>query len=773
MSTGSKSWLPREFPERFFGPGNKLDWKEIRGGRLPSNTQKGLAPWLEDLQTGADPLLLPRVREEDDSVEWYALSSTERGARALHEQLLAFVGPSYAGPWFTWSQLEATDPVDAEVMRVAPGRAYRLRLPRRDLKFKQEVREKLLCMRALRKERPARLTPLPRPTGRILGDFEHALRARDGAAAAAHIQEIRRLGRLSAQNQLFLEVLRAECVLAWDDILESRHFGPLLELPRPRRVTQALLRALYARHLRTFEDSGDAKGAIERFKQLWLAYPGLFRTRHGMDAPEVSRCFMMVAAVAEPARPELRDELLATLAANDPARPYLEALAALVPDVQAPVVANRLAAAREAFGQGDVDRAFREAWAHPGGEERLVLLLRCARELDTLEAASQALSAVDAASPAEREAIFARAPLRTHYERLLELATRPPAPTPSGPVPTPPATIPVDPGSWLERLRQPAPWPRAVEVLERGVREWNRSEWLADPARVEATAKELGSARPLWGDEVLRTALPHLLSFLLTPEGPERALKPVLEQLAAVITLDDQVRVEQLQALSEVTEAQLRIGLAPSEYRSALGGLRETWTRVGAASLGDWALDTLDMLVAQPVADRDERTRFFYDVTTYFRQHARRTSREQFLLLRDLARELDLEVPGDLQRWLTEESREDADTDASLATSLAGRRIALYSLKEAVLERVARVIRELAPTARVECFSDKAGGSPSLKHHAATADIFVIATAAAKHAATGFIESNRKPGATTLYAAGQGSASMLRALSEHTSRPRP
>ena len=57
--------------------------------------------------------------------------------------------------------------------------------------------------------------------------------------------------------------------------------------------------------------------------------------------------------------------------------------------------------------------------------------------------------------------------------------------------------------------------------------------------------------------------------------------------------------------------------------------------------------------------------------------------------------------------------------------------------------------------------SDKVGGSPALKQQAATADLFVIATAAAKHAATEFIMSHRPKGARTLFAAGQGSASMI------------
>jgi hypothetical protein len=62
---------------------------------------------------------------------------------------------------------------------------------------------------------------------------------------------------------------------------------------------------------------------------------------------------------------------------------------------------------------------------------------------------------------------------------------------------------------------------------------------------------------------------------------------------------------------------------------------------------------------------------------------------------------------------------------------------------------------------------DHVGGSPSLRTAAGTADVFVVATAAAKHAATIFIDANRPKSRTTLFARGQGSASLLDALRGH------
>lgn len=764
MSAPEDAWPPPDFAGRFFGPGNKLRWDAIEKGTLKPDTLERIAPWIEDLRTGAEFLCLPRV-QENGSVEWYVLASTDRGARSLREQLVAFLGPSLVGPWLSWSRFDDKDAIDVAVQKAAPRRVYRLRV--HDRALIEQVRAKLLLFRALREERPARTAATARPVGRILGDFEYTLRTQDGEQAAEYIAELRRLGRLSAQNHLFLEILRLESLHAWDEILQEPRLNTLVMLTRPRRVTQALIRALYARDLQHFELTGDAQGAVARFREsIWPRWSVLFRVRQGMDAPEALKCFMMVAAVATPARPSLRDELLTVFASGAPDRHYMEALGALVPATEPPAHAvSGLEHVRTAYEQGDVDRAFGQALGLPSSLARLVLLLRCAREIDTLDIAARAIAEVESAPPALRKELLDRAPMRALWERLLDLTTgtyQRQAPAPVGSPPSP--TVPGELVDWLERLLRETEWPAALDVLERGVREWSRDAWLAAPARVAMAAKAIAAPRRAWGDEALRNGLPHLLHFLLPSDEPERTLKPVLRELAGVVTLDDQVRTEQLRILTEITEALLKIGLSPDEYQEAVWALQETWRRIGAATLGDWALDTLDMLITHPAAAPAERAQFFHETSRYLRQHARRTTRDQVLLLQALAEELELELPPDIARTFSEKQGEESDEGEELSAALSGRRIALYSLKEPTLKRVASVINALAPTARVALFSDKAGGSPSLKQQAATADIFVIATAAAKHAATGFIDANRPADAITLYAAGQGSASMLRAL---------
>ena len=73
-----------------------------------------------------------------------------------------------------------------------------------------------------------------------------------------------------------------------------------------------------------------------------------------------------------------------------------------------------------------------------------------------------------------------------------------------------------------------------------------------------------------------------------------------------------------------------------------------------------------------------------------------------------------------------------------------------------------RRVRQQWPNMRVEVSSDK-DGNPALKQHARNADLIILATRRATHAATGFITDNAQ-GALFRYPSGSGSASMVRAV---------
>jgi hypothetical protein len=202
--------------------------------------------------------------------------------------------------------------------------------------------------------------------------------------------------------------------------------------------------------------------------------------------------------------------------------------------------------------------------------------------------------------------------------------------------------------------------------------------------------------------------------------------------------------------------------VSKDEYVEILEHVFTALQSAESPSVADVALDALEMLVNAPCPGVEQRQQFAIQVIAIFQRWYKRIDRAQFVLLQALTSELEIAgAMGVLAAKFEEE------TTTSQWAQLEGKRIAIYSLQETALRRAAMVIDQLSPGIRVDTFSDHVGGSPALRKAATTADLFILATAAAKHAATTFIETRRPRNLPTLYARGQGSASLLEALREY------
>src|SRR5262249_22739110 len=90
------------FLDRFFGqPANEIALHSLR-----PELRAWLQPWIDDLEGPTDqPVVLPRRR--NGRLQWFAMAFSDRQARALRDDLGAFVGPCY--PDFA-GQLAPLDP---------------------------------------------------------------------------------------------------------------------------------------------------------------------------------------------------------------------------------------------------------------------------------------------------------------------------------------------------------------------------------------------------------------------------------------------------------------------------------------------------------------------------------------------------------------------------------------------------------------------------------------------------------------------------------------
>ena len=385
------------FEEQFFGPGNRLRWQAIRDGTLAPDVRDRLSPFLHQLGTNPDVLVLPRVLE-NGRVQWYILCSSARFARIARDEFRAFLGPSYSDFEGQPSLMDDHDAVEAAVLARCGENAFRLEISNPTL-F-ETARNRLLLLIRLRNERPRRHASLVRPSGRILRDFEYALLGRDGNAASECIRELDASGRLTTANLLFLRIRRFAALDNWSEILALPELNSILLLPRPRRVTEDLVRAVYAGELRQFEEGSRAEEAVATFRSGVLPrYAELYASRAGLAGFEVDVSFTLAAIVSEARSSEI-DAIIAAYPEGIPGASYLRAIAALKPVARASTgLASPLQQAQAALAAVDIDEAFELAAALPSSFARSAILLRGAREMGTLAAAAVALDSLNSLAP--------------------------------------------------------------------------------------------------------------------------------------------------------------------------------------------------------------------------------------------------------------------------------------------------------------------------------------------------------------------------------------
>lgn len=734
------------FEEEFFGPGNRISWQSIRDGALGADAAARLAPFLDDFRAGLDIVTLPRVTPDNKS-QWYFLCSSERHARLARDLARAFVGPSYSDLDDQPAPLQPSDPIDAAVLTRYNGNAFRITI--RDQQLVGAARERLHLLMTLRREQPVRDPHRLRPIGRILRDFEFALQSRDERTAAALIAEIRHAGHLSANNLVFLDVLRLSSVENWRAILALPELASLLAIDRPRRVTEALIRAVYAVHLHEFEHQLRVRDALERFaSQVLPAFGSLYRSRALLGGFAVDASFALAAAVTQPPQLGAVSDIQQGYVEGTSEREYIDAIASAIAPPAAPPEPASISAARAAYAEGRVDAAFTVALSLAPSFERSSILLLCASEMGTLTAAQLALEAAAGLPPAQRQRIEDNAALRRIRHSLQDIGDG------HGE-----SAVPSSWPQWLERLKSDVPWKGALPAADTAAREWSIEELLGDASAIQKLADLLVEERPSWAKSALLDSLPHMLSFL-SRRGPDVRLRPVYDSLYLLLATDVDVSLPQLDALLSVIETRLALGISGEAYRECLMVLGDSIQEAATPAVVSIALEAIETLVKAPCPSPDERKAFVGLAAALFQRWSRWIAPAQWLLLQELGTELELSVV------IPQQELDEAPKSEEWA-ALNGKKICLYSLNEAALRRATTVISRLSPDANTQTFHDLAGGSSALKSAARTSDIFVIATGSATHAATIFIDSNRPSKAITLRTKGKGSSSLLDVLQRH------
>jgi hypothetical protein len=767
------------FARRFFSGANAVRWtptaSPTRSGEVVAKDQA--QPWLDGLRSGDDPIILP-FSTPNETV-WYVATETARGFRHLREELVALLGPTYSDFCGQPTFLDPTNPIDADLGASLGTYVLRIRVPN---EHAAAARSRFELFASLRSQAPRRKDTQPRPAGRILADFEEALRRGSDEVASECIEEFEANGHLDAHNLLYLRMRLDEARANWQSVLDAAHrYHLILASRRPRRVSQAILRAVYATKLASYESVGDSVGAVRCFRdEVYGQYGALLATRTAYSCPEADALFVLravndartrsdaVGALAKAGRePSARPWLAALIetlpvAPPSPARDLGEPIAQSRPPTveheMAPSV-DRLSAAREAFYAGELDLAWELALGVEPSGVAAPFVIACACDVGTLAAAQHALDFVGKLSASVRDALERRKSVSMNIELLRRLIA-PLVATADAAAGQP--QVPQDWVGWIEAICANQEWEEAVAVAEDGALDWDPMEFQRSDSMTRFARALAEVAAP--GHRRISESLPHILrSVSRCPSLPRKAGE-VLETLTLIHLCEDAPGRMFFGTLADLCNLTLSVGVTRLAYVSLLGDCISSIARSAGPADFDGLLELLDVLVTYAAPDPTQRTAVAGAIAELFVRFRARAEPSQLGLLRQLLQDADCDVPAGLT---SAQGAGAPDRAQNPLARLVGKSIALYSLNEPALHRIATLLKESVDGVSVNVFSDKVGGSAALKSAARNADVFVVATAAALHAATIFIEAERGSRGATLKPSGQGSASMLSVLRDY------
>jgi hypothetical protein len=585
-----------------------------------------------------------------------------------------------------------------------------------------------------------------------------AVQAGNPASAKEHLQYLADNNRLTPNNLLFLRIHALAELGEWDQLLSTPELPDLLQMRRPIVVTEAILRAVYRRELQQFEEKQDVVGALDHFKDIVLpAYNGLFIRRTGMRAPEALKALMLYAIAGQATDPALRDSILEVSGISESDTMYLTLLAKRLPQTLIHHEPASLDSAVSARDRGDFEQAFAIAIEWPNSARRARLLIECAYELNTIDSAAIAVAAVTQLSEdAKQEALIGRRVLELYKLLLVDPDNV-----------TQDKLLPTNWTEWIERVNEEPGWVGALDFARRGAREWKIEDLLSTSGAVESLISVLTKTG---GGATLQNALPYLVSFLETdPVWPRPEFKDLYKTILALLAIGSEGSEDDIRVYIDIAQNVIALGIDSNTYRLMMSDLQHLLTTFATPSRIMWGIEALEMVATYPCADMEARMQLLIDVVSLTQKFRRRTDESRRTALRLLCH--DLEAP-DLANALNELPSHHEIGNKNVIDVLAqlnGKLLAIYTLTESAGRYMQQIVAERAPQASVKLSHDKVG-TESLRHLAKGADIFIMATASATHAATGFIEANRPKERPILRPRGKGMASMLSALEEFLKR---
>lgn len=307
----------------------------------------------------------------------------------------------------------------------------------------------------------------------------------------------------------------------------------------------------------------------------------------------------------------------------------------------------------------------------------------------------------------------------------------------------------------LEANSVPDSWLDWIEALGRGV----DPAPLADLTEQWLPPGEIDSALAAAIELLREDQVPQVLEGLGAFLDADDYSRPAWRTAGALLRLhliSDSLTPSDLGAISALFGIFLRGAPRSDDYVGLLNDLADFRGRWASVATAAPALDIADLVVCAPASSIEARQSFVAAALDSLLALRHRLP-ESLRTVAELAT-ADVGLGWD---WTVDRSAEAVSDEPP---RVLPETLLLYSLDEAVLARARAAVGRLYPSVRVQVSSAKVGND-ALREHARNAELVVLATRRAAHAATGFIQSNAG-NARIAYADGCGSGSMVRAIED-------
>lgn len=707
--------------------GFRVDWtRVITAVYSPPNELKvGHVPELDEWLAAARfafeaepprPVLLPV--KVNNRTGYYAIAPDADQSRLLRKQLVAAVGT----PWSTFNgaslaELSDAGPLDDAVRSSVGASAeliYRFEVPQAS---RGAVRSALRRLMEHLASSPNRSVHLLAPIGRLVGDFEEACASQRRRAAELALQQLANDHRLTARNQLFLEVQFLAAFEEWERLDTLVAITELLRLRRPALVSDALsLLALNSLKrpvlLEEFTPIATRFGAL-------VASTGEIRSQTGADY------YCLWAAVCGEEKNEIADRVRQS--GWSPSILDVADFPTEATPSQFVLPTDVVAAVKRALEQGRYDAAVQILSAAETMAEMFGLILDLV---------------IAAPSPGAIK-------LLNRYRSALGL--------PAGHTVSEIERDPAEQGvtAVLHILSDPNTEPAEIERL----RTWLRNHGPAAvglPGALSEVSLSLNhllhngpvATLDLLIDSSLDLAISMRQARFEGPEFAEFGLT-VLELWAFSSGFENRQRMERV---IDLTNDVLARGISAERFDDVVEFLCTCWDPFLTDTDCAIGIDVIESLMNFSPRGVDPVRQFALPILSRIGQHnAHRISQNDIDVARSLALEFDLDL-GELSTPVTNENpiREESRT------------VLIYSLFSNSSTRAAQVLTTRYPGLKIESNDDHVS-SDRLRSQVQRSDLVVITDRAAKHAATEAIKAQLN-GRQLGYALGRGSSSIIDAV---------